>query len=33
VPFDYDETKAAHLRVPLKAILERIEQVAFGLKR
>lgn len=33
VPFDYDETKAARLRVPLKAILERIEQVAFGLKR
>ncbi len=33
VPFDYDETKAARLRVPLKAILERIERVAFGLKR
>lgn len=33
VPFNYDETKAARLRVPLKAILERIEEIASGLKR
>lgn len=32
-PFDYDETKAARLRAPLKTILERIEQIAFELKR
>lgn len=33
VPFAYDEARAARLRVHLKAILERIEQVAFELKR
>ncbi len=33
VPFNYDETKAARLRAPLKAILERIEEIASGLKR
>ncbi len=33
VPFAYDETRAVQLRVHLKAILERIEQVAFELKR
>jgi formiminoglutamase len=33
VPFAYDETKAARVRTPLKTILERIEKVAFDLKR
>lgn len=33
VPFAYDEARADQVRAPLKTILERIEQVAFGLKR
>lgn len=33
LPFAYDETKAARLRAPLKTLLERIEYIAFALKR
>ena len=33
VPFAYDEARATRVRAPLKTILERIEKVAFDLKR
>lgn len=32
-PFAYDEEKAGRLRIHLKAILERIEHIAFQLKQ